>query len=194
MATEEKQIKNEQKQELVGIFCLYRKVNEMVNPGVFYLKRTNDDDIEPNKLTIPGGHIEKEEKPIDAIKREFKEETGLDLNTRIIEFQSFNSFVLASVNNGQVAKIEVNIYPFMTIIDNLEINKIVNEDGVHYVLINQNEFKNEFGDIENNEKKLKEKYTTADVDALKLYYKNISTELEKISVENGSKIEVSLIH
>lgn len=45
-----------------------------------------------DKYTIPGGHIEVGEKMSDALKREVKEETGMDI--RDIEFICFQEFIL----------------------------------------------------------------------------------------------------
>ena len=44
-----------------------------------------------DKYVIPGGHIELGEKMIDALKREIKEETNLDIFD--IEFVSFQEFI-----------------------------------------------------------------------------------------------------
>lgn len=44
-----------------------------------------------NKYVIPGGHIEMGEKLEDALKREIKEETGLDIYD--IEFICFQEFI-----------------------------------------------------------------------------------------------------
>ena len=44
-----------------------------------------------NKYVIPGGHIELGEKVEEALKREVKEETGLDIYD--IEFISFQEFI-----------------------------------------------------------------------------------------------------
>lgn len=44
-----------------------------------------------NKLTMPGGHIEPGEKMIEALKREIKEETGLDVESK--EILSFGELI-----------------------------------------------------------------------------------------------------
>ncbi len=51
----------------------------------------------PNKYEwcIPGGHIEENEKPIDAAVRELKEETNLDLNKN-------NLFLIDEVENNNI--------------------------------------------------------------------------------------------
>lgn len=46
---------------------------------VLLLKRTSDDEFEPNKYSFPGGKIEKGEDPIIAGIRELNEETGLGI-------------------------------------------------------------------------------------------------------------------
>jgi nucleoside triphosphatase len=44
-----------------------------------------------NKYVIPGGHIKLGEKMVDALKREIKEETGLEIYD--IEFITFQEFI-----------------------------------------------------------------------------------------------------
>ncbi|MCL4387572.1 NUDIX hydrolase [Candidatus Marsarchaeota archaeon] len=45
--------------------------------GVVYLKRNEDDDIEPGKWCLPSGHVESGEKYVSAAVRELYEETGI---------------------------------------------------------------------------------------------------------------------
>lgn len=47
---------------------------------VLLVKRANNPS--KNKWCIPGGHIERNEKPLDAAIREIKEETSIDLNKK----------------------------------------------------------------------------------------------------------------
>jgi 8-oxo-dGTP pyrophosphatase MutT (NUDIX family) len=46
--------------------------------GVVYLKRNEEDDIEPGKWCLPSGHIERGEKYEEAAIRELYEETGIN--------------------------------------------------------------------------------------------------------------------
>lgn len=47
------------------------------NGKMLVVKRNSDKKIQPGNWEIPGGKIEVGEQPADALKREFKEETGL---------------------------------------------------------------------------------------------------------------------
>ncbi len=44
------------------------------------LKRSDNEDVSKNEWDIPGGGIKFGEKPVDALKREIKEECGLDVD------------------------------------------------------------------------------------------------------------------
>ena len=41
-------------------------------------RRKSDEETDPGKVVIPGGHVERGERPEQACKRELKEELGLD--------------------------------------------------------------------------------------------------------------------
>lgn len=43
------------------------------------IRKSKDEDVTPNTIDIPGGRIEFGEEPEDALKREVKEEVGLDV-------------------------------------------------------------------------------------------------------------------
>jgi 8-oxo-dGTP diphosphatase len=54
---------------------------------VLLLKRSSyEDQWEPNKWSLPGGIINKNEKIIDALNREIKEETNIEINKYIASF------------------------------------------------------------------------------------------------------------
>lgn len=48
--------------------------------GRVVLVRKNRPDWQAGKLNAVGGHVEEGERPIEAMRREFQEETGLDLD------------------------------------------------------------------------------------------------------------------
>lgn len=48
---------------------------------ILFLQRTFDDDFHPSVWNLPGGHIDAGETPEQAVKREFKEETNLEVDT-----------------------------------------------------------------------------------------------------------------
>lgn len=49
---------------------------------ILFVKRSKDDDFEPGKLALPGGHIEPAEEAEVACRREVFEEIGLDLRDK----------------------------------------------------------------------------------------------------------------
>ncbi len=54
---------------------------------IFYNKRNANDSL-PGQWSVPCGHLEKDEHPMDGIKREFKEETNytLDNDLKLVGF------------------------------------------------------------------------------------------------------------
>ena len=77
--------------------CIVFRKNKN-NTEVLLVKRANDPN--KNKWCIPGGHIENEEKPLDAAIREIKEETSLELNKK-------NLFLVDQIDDK---KVNNNIY------------------------------------------------------------------------------------
>ncbi|MEM0154653.1 MAG: NUDIX hydrolase [Methanothrix sp.] len=53
--------------------------------GIIYLKRNEDDDIEPGKWCLPSGHVESGEAYKSAAVRELYEETGIKANPKELE-------------------------------------------------------------------------------------------------------------
>lgn len=85
------------KQSAVGIL--------KTKDGILLLKRFPYDRTLPDVLCLPGGKIEKGEKTIDGIIREFKEETNLEIN--VIQYLTTQSnakfdihFYLVELSNG----------------------------------------------------------------------------------------------
>ena len=54
--------------------------------GVVYLKRSEDDDIEPGKWCLPSGHVESGETYKNAAVRELYEETGIKAEPEELEY------------------------------------------------------------------------------------------------------------
>jgi 8-oxo-dGTP pyrophosphatase MutT (NUDIX family) len=66
----------------------------IINEGVLYLKRNDNDDIEPGKWCIPSGHVENGESYESAAKREFEEETGIKVDKDRLEYVSTFNYLL----------------------------------------------------------------------------------------------------
>lgn len=66
------------------------------------LKKSSIEDINPNTYDLPGGRIEFGEKPEDAILREVKEETGL--NVEVVRI--FNCWTFVKDDNFQLVGID----------------------------------------------------------------------------------------
>ncbi|MCL5679728.1 MAG: NUDIX hydrolase [Candidatus Marsarchaeota archaeon] len=58
----------------------------VLREGVLYLKRNDNDDIEPGKWCVPSGHVEKGENYDAAAIRELEEETGLKAHASMLEY------------------------------------------------------------------------------------------------------------
>jgi 8-oxo-dGTP pyrophosphatase MutT (NUDIX family) len=63
-------------------------------------KRRDDKDVDPGYIEIPGGHVEKDETLEDALKREMKEELGID-----VERAKFVQRSLYTASNGERGRI-----------------------------------------------------------------------------------------
>lgn len=66
------------------------------------LKKSSIEDINPNTYDLPGGRIEFKEKPEEAVLREVKEETGLDVE--IVKI--FNCWSFVKDDNFQLVGID----------------------------------------------------------------------------------------
>ena len=53
----------------------------LINKGRIFLIRPSFDSI-PQNYAIPKGHLEEGETPEEAARREFQEETGIDVSTK----------------------------------------------------------------------------------------------------------------
>tara|TARA_Y100000310_G_C20577526_1_gene761193 strand:+ start:768 stop:1172 length:405 start_codon:yes stop_codon:yes gene_type:complete len=47
---------------------------------VLIVKKNDNEDVNPNTFDIPGGRLEFGEKPVDSLKREVREEVGLEVD------------------------------------------------------------------------------------------------------------------
>jgi 8-oxo-dGTP diphosphatase len=63
-------------------------------------KRRDDDDADPRFIEIPGGHVDKDERLEDALKREMREELGIDVEKAKLAQKS-----LYTATNGERQRI-----------------------------------------------------------------------------------------
>jgi len=94
---------------------------------ILLLKRSSRIDWEPNKWSFVGGTVENSETPIEAIKRETKEETGLDINTFIEKF---------SIKRENLIE-----YCFVAKYTGDDNDIDLNEENVAYLWADENQFK-----------------------------------------------------
>ena len=98
--------------------------------------------------TLPGGHVERDESFVDAVKREMKEETGLDIkNPKLVGVKQFPikygryvvflfktneySGTLVSSNEGKVEWVEYNRLKDINTVDDFEdLLKVINLDNL----------------------------------------------------------------
>lgn len=74
---------------VVGV-AIFRRDPMAVTPAPWQLlvvKRAEDEEVFPNNWELPGGHIEPNETVRETVCRETMEETGLDVETVIGEFE-----------------------------------------------------------------------------------------------------------
>ena len=89
-----------------------------VDGEILFLKRSSQDKFAPNTYGLPGGHIEKDETPEEAVKREVREETG----KKVVECYQIAVKTLA--NGGK-------IYYFVCAVEGVD-DFIVLDNDEHY--------------------------------------------------------------
>lgn len=72
----------------MGDFKRYSSIILRYNKEILLCKRSPDKSL-PNEWSIPGGHIEKNESPLNAASREFEEETNISLPKKELDLVGF---------------------------------------------------------------------------------------------------------
>lgn len=72
----------------MGDFKRYSSIILRYNKEILLCKRSPDKSL-PNEWSIPGGHIEKNESPLNAATREFEEETDISLSKKDLDLVGF---------------------------------------------------------------------------------------------------------
>lgn len=78
---------------------------------ILFLRRSNDSEFAPNLFGLIGGHIDNKEEPEEAMKREVKEETGIELE---------EYYKVAEASKPEIHYYESNIDSALIILDNKE--------------------------------------------------------------------------
>jgi len=85
------------------------------NGKILVEKRKMDKKVDPGKIIIPGGHVEKGETPLEACKREMKEE--LEISCKKIDFVARLAYI------HPVEKQNINYYLCRDIIGEIKTNE-----------------------------------------------------------------------
>ena len=154
-------------EDLVGTFTLVKADNGF---SFVYIKRRSDDDIEPSKLTVPGGHVRNGETASEAAKREVFEETGI--NT-FLKFEFVGGF------NAVMGKREYNVQAFFAY---AAPAKLEPEEGTEIELMPISEFEKFWLKSISRDANLCE-FTTADMEAIKRFG-HIILDLADLAIAN----------
>jgi len=112
--------------KLIVIVLFMRIVNAVIfnNNKLLCVKRRKNPYI--GMYSLPGGHVERDESDIDALKRELKEETNLDVEVKISDYigEIFKAKVIAGKERIQVDEIsEIKHLSVEFFLSNLEQHK-----------------------------------------------------------------------
>ncbi len=123
----------------VEVAALYMEYNDQI-----LLLHRQDHKAQGNKWGIPGGKVEENETPLQAIMREMQEETGIDISNQpietlkpvYIEYDEKNHFVYHTFRTqlqGDRGAVKINFdehkgFTWVTAIDALKMDLIQDED------------------------------------------------------------------
>ncbi|MGB9732765.1 MAG: NUDIX domain-containing protein [Candidatus Micrarchaeia archaeon] len=155
-------------EDLVGTFTLVKTGSGF---SFVYIKRRSDDDIEPSKLTVPGGHVRNGETASEAAKREVFEETGIN---NFLKFEFVEGFNLA------MGATEYNILVFFAY---AVPAKLKPEKGTNIELIPLSEFEKLWLKSVSRDANLCE-FTSADIEAIKRFG-HIILDLADLAIANA---------
>jgi len=116
---------------VLATVCVYQ------DGKILCTKRSNQKKYLPNVWEVPGGHVNHDEHPVAAAKREVMEEVGLEVE--IEKIFAVEDFIFPNNQNHAV-----NLFFLAKVVGNNEV-KICEEEVSEYAWMDKAEFQEKFG-------------------------------------------------
>ncbi len=125
------------------------------NDKFLLVSRSPEEENYPSIWAFPGGKVEVGETVVDALKREIKEETGLEISNEIAFLNSYifkNSvgvtFLVRAINNKVKLSRELTEYKWISDVDEMKKHKCIPGIYNHLVRAKQKIKENKFDNLE----------------------------------------------
>ena len=103
------------------------------NKKVLLVKRKKEEKFLPEYFEMPGGKVDFGEDPEESLKREFKEEVGLDIKIK----KSYRTFAYESEDNTRHT-VEI-VYKISLQDENEKVDIVLGKDHTEYVWVGKDE-------------------------------------------------------